>query len=338
MKRIPVSSEESWLQLRSKFLSSTETAALFGVSLDMNSPFSLHFAKLGLLAPVDLSDNERVEAGKHLQPAIERWVAERLGEEWKFESWSTPSGRPKFFGVDDVDPSCRLGTSLDMEATHRETGKRRIIEIKNVDRLIFRDYWLNTDDGRPEPTLRIHLQGQHQMAVTGVEEIQYVALVGGNELWCGTFDGHDRNIIVKRDDAFVAKIREKARAFWQAIDAGTTPVIDGGEATTRAINELLLNQGASYTAPVEINDLEIATWCAERDGFAQAEKAAKAKKDELSNRVKWALHERHADADKVTCRGWKISHPFVKGSTFTTTRKDGRQLRITAPKAENEEG
>lgn len=335
MKRIPVSSEESWLELRSKYLSSTEAAALFGVALDMNSPFSLHFSKMGLLAPVDLSDNERVEAGKHLQPAIERWIAERIGDEWKLESWSTPSGRPKFFGIDDENPACRMGTSLDMEATHRKTGKRRLVEIKNVDRLIFRDQWIR-DDGQPEPTVRIHLQGQHQMAVTGVDEIQYVPLVGGNELWCGTFDGKDRNIIVKRDEPFIANLRERAEAFWLAIEHGIVPKIDGGEATTRAVNELLLRQGAGYTAPVEIVDLELATWCAERDGYSLAKKNAEAKLDELNNKIKWRLHEQHADADKVVCSGWRISHTFSKESTYTATRKAGRTLRVTAPKAKEE--
>jgi predicted phage-related endonuclease len=336
MKRIAIQSDEQWLEIKSKVLSSTEVAALFGVKPVRHTPFELHYVKQGRVNPLDLAEVERVEMGKFLEPGIKAAIRDRMPE-WDFEDWSTWGGRTKFFALHDRIG--RFGSSLDAIATHKQTGEKRIVEVKNVDYLVFRDEWLGMgegDDGAPtktvEPPMHIHLQGQAQSAVTGIPAIQYVPLVGGNTLWCGTVGSQCRDIIVAREPLIIGEIERRVVKFWEDVDAGKEPDIDGYEATGRAIRELYPLAG-EYEKPVNLDgDVELATVCFERDQLGELIKRYELQRDALTNRIKMKL----GDVNKAECNGWKLSFGNVKGGTYTMTRKPGRQLRVTLPKDQRE--
>jgi predicted phage-related endonuclease len=55
-----------------------------------------------------------------------------------------------------------------------------LLEIKNVDSLVFRNEWTEDEDGNIEPPLHILFQVHTQMLVSGITTAYVAALVGGN--------------------------------------------------------------------------------------------------------------------------------------------------------------
>ena len=131
---------EHWLSLRAQDLTSTDVAALFGMS-PYKTKFELwHEKRSG--EPVRIAQNDRMKWGTRLQDSIASGIAHDNG-----------------FSVDRFDgymriPSERIGSSFDffMEPNG-------ILEIKNVDALIFRDGWI-VENGEIEAPLHIEMQVQ----------------------------------------------------------------------------------------------------------------------------------------------------------------------------------
>lgn len=193
-----ITDRESWLALRRQDITSTEASALFGLS-PYSTQYELWHQKHGLLDD-EIDDNERMAAGRHLEPAIASLVAERFGVK------VVP------FKVYARDPDQRMGSSFDFQiigheydaaselADHVARYGTGILEIKNVDFLAHRDRW--TKDECPD---HIEVQLQHQLELTGYEWGAIVALVGGNKIW---------TYIRMRDKSVGRAIRAKVAEFW----------------------------------------------------------------------------------------------------------------------------
>lgn len=204
----PIEDRESWLALRRQDITSTEASALFGLS-PYATKYELWHQKHGLLDD-EVEDNDRMLAGRHLEPAIAALVAERFGV--KVEP----------FKVYARDPDARMGSSFDFQiigfeyaaATELADMVARygtgILEIKNVDFLQHREKW--TKDECPD---HIEIQLQHQLELTGYEWGAIVALVGGNTIWV---------YIRMRDQAVGKAIRHAVRDFW-AMTSPPSPVM-----------------------------------------------------------------------------------------------------------------
>lgn len=198
--------EAEWLSWRTQDLTSTDVAALFGLSPYATAFEVWHRKKSGNADA--LADNDRMQAGRHIEPAIASLVAEREGVE--VEPF-------KVYARDEAD---RLGSSFDyvIKAVTRAGSELAtlvhergpgVLECKNVDFLAFRQKW--TEDECPA---HIEIQLQHQLELTGYEWGAVAALVGGNTVWL---------YIRLRDEAVGRAIRIKAREFWRSIDAGQAP-------------------------------------------------------------------------------------------------------------------
>ena len=193
-------SHEAWLELRKQDITSTDCAALFGISPHMSIYELWHQKANGLIA--EFNPNERMEWGNILEPVIAQEIAKR-------ERW-TVSPLKNYMRL----PELRIGSSFDFSIDGEQPG---ILEIKNVDSLIFRDKWTKKEDGSYEAPLHIEIQVQHQLLVSGREYAYIGVFVGGNEL-----------ILIKRtrDEKVISAIKKKIAWFWQTVEDKQEPEPD----------------------------------------------------------------------------------------------------------------
>ena len=307
------SNEAHWLEMRKRDVTSTESAALFGMS-----PYTTHFelwhAKKSGLAR-EFKTNERMKWGNRLEAAIAHGIAEEQG--WEIRPLKEYMR----------DPDARIGSSFDFVITNLPGGPVHL-EIKNVDYLAFRDGWIEDDDGGIEAPEHIEMQVQHQMAVSGFKRAFIGAFIAGN-----------RGVVIERerDEPVIAAIKAKVAEFWRTVDAGEEPaaVMPGdAEAVIR------LNQYAQPGKLVDASgDANIAALVLEYKRLSADE--AKAKEDKEV--VKADLLKAIGDAEKVLLEGWTISAGMQADTPATLItesmvgtsyggRKGFRNLRINARK------
>ena len=305
--------ETHWLAMRKQDVTSTESAALFGMS-----PYTTHFelwhAKRSGLAR-EFKTNERMKWGNRLEAAIAHGIAEEQG--WEIKPLKEYMR----------DPDARIGSSFDFVITILEGGPVHL-EIKNVDYLAFRDGWIEHDDGGIEAPEHIEMQVQHQMAVSGFKRAFIGAFIAGN-----------RGVVIERerDEPVIAAIKAKVAEFWRTVDAGEEPAaVMPGDADA----VIRLNQYAQPGKLVDASgDVEIAAMVLEYKRLSADE--AKAKEDKEV--VKADLLKAIGDAEKVLLEGWTISAgiqaetpPTLITENMVGTsyggRKGFRNLRINARK------
>lgn len=194
-------SHEHWLSLREKVLTSTQIAALFNLS-KYSTEFELFHEKTGQ-TKFPFTANERMRWGNRLEESIARGAAEEFG-------WQIRPMKEFIFNED-----LRLGSSFDFcivypaEESDACTYDEAILEIKNVDSLIYHNEW--SEDQAPA---HIELQLQFQMLLSGIGYGKICALVGGNEL---------KVIEREADPQIHAAILNKAAEFWAKVDANECP-------------------------------------------------------------------------------------------------------------------
>jgi putative phage-type endonuclease len=309
---IPFTTEEAWLAERQRDVTSTESAALFGMSPYMTH-FELWHRKRSGEVP-EFKVNDRMKWGNRLEAAIAHGIAEEQG--WEIKPLKEYMR----------DPDSRLGSSFDFVITN--LGEPVHLEIKNVDYLAFRDGWIEHDDGSMEAPEHIEMQVQHQMAVSGFKRAFIGAFVGGN-----------RGVVIERhrDEDVIKAIRAKVAAFWKTVDAGEEPdpvMPDDAEAVIR------LNQ---YAEPGKILDASSDEGIARMVADYKAACALRDQADEDAKIIKADLLKRIGDAEKVLLTGYTISAGMIADTppTIITAemvgqtyggRKGYRNLRINAKK------
>lgn len=264
---IQPNSHEHWLSLRAEDITSTEVSALFGLS-----PYATEFELFYIKSRGEMTaiaDNERMKWGRRLEPIIAAGVAEDTG------MYVRPL--KEYFRHSD-EP--RMGSSFDFvaeinnpEIFAKATGVNPdnlkgpgMLEIKNVDGLVYRDKW--EEDEAPA---HIELQLQHQLEVADLEWGMIVALVGGN----------DPKIIVRLRDREVGQgLRAKIREFWERVATEDAPEPDyeanaefliklhqraGQDILDASTDEKVINLLAEYR--------DITTKAGEYDKLKQAKKA-----------------------------------------------------------------
>lgn len=203
-------SEEHWLQLKTEDISSTEISALFGIS-PYSTAFELwHEKKSGEIKR--LSENNRMTWGKRLEDTIAAGIAEDINLKVRRLKTYQRHDAVKGFGASfDYEIVGDISKS-DVMKTHPHLSGPGILEIKNVDFLIYRDQW-EEDEAPPH----IEAQLQHQLEVTGRSWGIIAALVAGNTM---------NYIVRERNEKVGAAMRRKVEKFWQSIEAGQPPEPD----------------------------------------------------------------------------------------------------------------
>jgi len=198
--------KKHWLECRTKDITSTEIAALFGLS-PYNTEFEIwHTKKAGTV--VEIEGNERMKWGTALQDAIAAEIAKEQG--WTIRRMD------EYMRDTDIRAGASFDFSIEQTGIDKNQGamKLGLLEIKNVDSLSFRDGWTEDEAGNIEAPLHIEIQVQHQLMVSGRAFAYIGALVGGNRL-----------VLIKRDrnDAVITSIKIKIKEFWASIEANTPP-------------------------------------------------------------------------------------------------------------------
>ncbi len=284
--------EAHWLELRKQDLTSTEISALFGIS-----PYSTEFEvwhrhKDGL--SVGFEANERSTWGLRLQDSIAKGIAE--DEKWKVRRM------PEYMR----DEKLRVGSSFDFAI--EEKG---LLEIKNVDALVFKDGWL-VEDGELEAPPHIEMQLQHQLMVSDRSFAYIGALIGGNTIK-----------LLKRepDDKVFKAIQKKAEQFWNTIADGKAPDPD----FSRDIDTIkaLYSQAKEGTVLDVRNDREITSLMHEYQALNANKKVIETSLEE----IKGQLILKAGDAEKLIGENFSISMGVVKGGHVEYDRKDYRAFK-----------
>jgi len=201
MERITLkcNNREDWLEYRKPDITSTDTAALFGLS-PYKTRFELyHKHASGIILP--FTSNERVDKGNRMEAAIAHEAALQ-------EGWTDLKPFKDYVRI----PSERIGSSFDFEAIDKD-GEPILVEIKMVDYFRYRDMWV--DSQAPD---HIEVQVAHELMLAG--RFKRCAIVA----WTGTYDC---NVIYReRDPNMERGILTAIRKFWQDVDARNEPAPD----------------------------------------------------------------------------------------------------------------
>jgi putative phage-type endonuclease len=191
---IPLSERRNWV-------GASESAALFGVS-PFTTRYTLWHEKAGTIDPDNLDNDERVMAGKYLEPAIAAWAAHKWT--WPIRDVGGYSPHPTVGG---------MGCSLDFLT---EDGAP--VEIKNVDLSVFLDKWSAEGDEIIDAPAHYLIQVQHQLAChPKAPHAWLLACVGGNKLF---------RMKVSRHGDFIAALEQEIASFWQSLREGREPAPD----------------------------------------------------------------------------------------------------------------
>lgn len=307
--------QDHWRQLRSQDITSTEMAALFGLS-PYATEFELYHRHLANEI-VTIEENERMKWGTRLQDAI----ALGVGQD---QNWHV---RPmkEYIRLKDIrigasfDWRIQVGTEFSGEQSKvpRDCDDDGLLEIKNVDALIFRDGWLIDEDGNVEAPPHIEIQVQQQMMVSGLKWCRIAALVGGNKV-----------ILIERklDEDVVFSIIEKATKFWERIETKTPPSPDF-ERDAEFIVKLYQHAEPGRVADVSQSP-EFCGMALEHKRLGDEIKTMTDQRDALKAQMMMAI----GDAEKAVGDGFTVTAGTVGPAEVAYHRDGYRMFRINWPR------
>jgi predicted phage-related endonuclease len=307
MGSIALKSEAEWLAVRESFVGGSEIACLFyqytdgesvatrhlyeggpdgaqplGCVSPYKTGFRLWSEKAGAVMPDDLSENERIQAGKHLEPALAAWAAEKFDLKLRKVR--------RYHQHDSVEG---WGASLDYKVHGPGMPP---VEFKNVDWLVFRDDWAADGETILAPPLHINLQLQHQIGAVGAEHGYIIACVGGNDLKIGK---------IARHEPTQTKIAEAITAFWEGVKAGLPPAL---VADYESVAKLFA-RGDKNAAARDLSDVEaFPKLCAEYLALKEQVEKAETARDIVKGQIAVLV----GDATRATAPGVRISWPVVE--------------------------
>lgn len=306
--------EQTWLTARAMDITSTESPSLFGFGRETG--FELACRKDGKTES-RFKPSERTEIGKEIEHAIAARAARMFGVGIKHKN--------EYMRIH----SSRMGSSFDYEVTgitddviddnrlRQAFGSMGpgLLEVKNVDRFVFKEEWQVGET--PEAPAHIEIQLQHQLEVSEYAWGAIVAFVGGN---------HIEIILRLRDQTVGATIRHKIGQFWHNLSHGEYPPLLLPEDLG------ILKQLHRYAEPGAIfdarNDDAVNDWIQVYMDASADEKAAKDRKDTAQANLLQLIGE----AERVVGASAVITCGMVGPCEIAYTRKGYRNWRVTPKK------
>lgn len=210
-------SREDWLALRHKYVSSTEQAALHGLSPYLTA-FELYHSKRQD-KPTEFEQNERMTWGLRQEESVARGIAEDYGVKVrKLNAYVSLDGTGMGSSFDYEIVGIKEGVPPAgpvLQDAYKLLGPG-ILEIKCVDWLIHKQQWIKGDgkEQDDEAPPHIEIQVQHQLHTIQRKWAAMGVLIGGNKL---------QMILREYDEAVGAAMQEKVKAFWKDVKAGNAP-------------------------------------------------------------------------------------------------------------------
>lgn len=302
-------SEQEWLELRCKDITSSEVGALFGINPYVTEFELWHRKKEGKVVQIDTE--EWTNWGQRLQDAIAAGAA--TDNKWQIRKMTEY--------IRDTD--LRIGSSFDFEITGMFDADgvvcelSGILEVKNVFGLVFKDQWLEDDDGQFEAPPHIEIQVQHQLAVSGKAFAYIAALVSGNKI-----------IIIKRlpDPRIIAAIKTKVAKFWTSIDADTPP------SPNMQVDAEFISSLYGFAEPQSLfngqgND-ELNSLCMQHKAATETKKEMDLKRDQIKAQILMMV----GSSEKVLGDGFTISAGMVGPAHIEFDREGYRLFKINWPR------
>jgi putative phage-type endonuclease len=295
--------EQHWLEMRTRVVTSTEVAALFGIS-PYTTAFELWNRKKNQQY-VKIDPNERMELGIALQDAIAKHIGDK--NDWFLR-------RMNEFIFDD---QLRIGASFDFEATAKDMSQF-LLEIKNVDGLVYKNDWIPSDTGAPQAPLHIECQVQMEMLVSGRDKCLIGACIGGNHI-----ELIERTADKKVQDAILAK----CSSFWASVDAGIGPLPNFQE------DAGFINTLYSFAEPGTVIDISsddnLTVLASDYKKFGDDIKALESDRDAIKAQLLTAI----GNAERANGNGFSITAGMVAGTHVEYDRAGFRNFRINWKKS-----
>jgi putative phage-type endonuclease len=187
---------EQWLSERSRGIGGSDGAAIMGMNPHKTAD-QVYAEKKGEIPPAE--DTERMEAGRRMEPVIAEWYADREGE--------------RIANVNRIlvhDKYDFIRANVD----RRIVGKKKVLECKNVDSMVFRfgDWGEEYTDQVPE---YYYIQGHHYTLFPQFRQgCDLAAVVGGNRLKVYRFE-YDQEIADMMIEVYAQ--------FWKNFEKGIRP-------------------------------------------------------------------------------------------------------------------
>lgn len=195
-KLTPITDENAWLDLRKSYVTSTESASLFGLQMPSRpTAYELWHVKRGLIDDV-VEVNNFMIWGRVFESSIKEIIA-LDNPDWKISPM-------RVFAHDDD----KMGSSFDNTILHPQKGVC-LLEIKMTTYREWKEKFIEDDDGEfIEAPAYYEVQCQHELeCLNRYDHICLaVALMDTREI---------KYIWRERDREMGAAIRNKIKAFWK---------------------------------------------------------------------------------------------------------------------------
>lgn len=261
MRKISYPDKAAWLADRVNHIGASEAPAIFGHGYSGQSAMATYVEKTEPDAAVEWAPEalERMEIGLLQEHTMRELFERRTEMDVGYELLPVTY-------VSEERPY--LSATLDGEV-HDDDGPA-VWEGKNVGEYMAHDW-----DGDSIP-LRVQIQVQDQMYVTGYQHAYVAALIGGNR-----FVYHR----VERHDKFIASMLPVLDVFWESVKMRIPPPVDGSQATADALKRLYRqDDGKTITLPSEA-----AEWDMELEALKDGIKGMEDYKREFQNKIKAAI-------------------------------------------------
>lgn len=196
---------KKWEEVRNTGIGGSDVAVIMGLN-PWKSAYALYMEKSGQVEPDDLSENEYVYWGTVLEPNVANRFAELTGK--KVRKCGTLQDDDYPYMLANVDRLV-VGENAGLECKTASTYKK--------------EEW----DGENVPDA-YYCQCQWYMMVTGFDTWYIACLIGGN---------HFEHKAIPRNEKFISEMRTAVIEFWENMQKGIAPEIDGSESTTEALRK-----------------------------------------------------------------------------------------------------
>lgn len=293
---------EDWLEYRKLGIGGSDASVVCGINR-YKTPIELWMEKTNQLPPRDAG--EFAYWGTTLEPLVRADFTKRTSFEVKLVKQLLQSDEHSFM-LANLDGVC-----------YDENFGDCIFEAKTASAFKASEW----ENSIPDEYM---LQIQHYMAVTGYKAAYIAVLIGGN-----TF----RWKLIERDEELISMLIELENKFWEYVQNGTPPPVDGSDACAKYLAEKYSESVSNRSVELPGNAEELIknynSACEKLNALTEEKQLAENKLKEMlgnneigtigGNIVSW----KSVSQERLDTKTLKSEHPtlFKKYATTTTYRR-----------------